>query len=333
MYDAQLLLWKNFKGELAPSEAEWLTDWLAQSPENQRLAAEVRQLWFRTGEQANAFADLNLDAEFARLKTRIRAEQQPLRVTHFAPRQWLRAAAAVAVLVAAVWAIRANFFQNQSAAPIEVFAEAGQTKTIELPDGSRVFLRSGGHLIFPKTFPKNERPVRLDGEAFFEVAHNPAQPFSVALADGSAVQVLGTQFNVRANAGAATTEVFVKSGKVRFENTANHVVLVANQRGVLTHADGKIEAEQVAGQANDLAWQTGGLSFVNTPVGQVLADFEKYYGVKIRLENEAIRGCLYTAPLVNQPVAEAVAALARTFNCTVEMVSAKEFLLKNGRCR
>lgn len=327
-----LLIWKESKGELAPDEAAQLGAWLAESPENAREAAHIRQIWDKTGDSsaaAAAFVGLDLDAEFARLQTKIGAEKPAARVVQMWPRQLVRAAAAIAILLAAMWGLRQ--FSAEKVAETIALAD-GATREIALPDGSQVWLRAGAELKFPTVFSKNERAVRLSGEAFFQVVHNAAQPFRVETPDGSTVQVLGTEFNVRALGNEPRTEVFVKSGKVRFQNAAQSVVLMANQRGVFSRSTGQMQAA-IAPTANDLAWQAGGLSFVQTPLHQVVADFEKYYGAKIALENAALRDCPYTSPLANLPLEKSLAALAVAFQLEALKISEQEFLLRGGSCR
>src|SRR5690606_40944622 len=47
---------------------------------------------------------------------------------------------------------------------------------LTLPDGSKVWLNSGSTLVYPAVFVGKTRTVTLTGEAYFEVAHNRAQP-------------------------------------------------------------------------------------------------------------------------------------------------------------
>ena len=49
-----------------------------------------------------------------------------------------------------------------------------------LADGSRVWLNAGSSVTYPVVFTGNERKVTITGEAYFEVAHNPQQPFKVS---------------------------------------------------------------------------------------------------------------------------------------------------------
>jgi ferric-dicitrate binding protein FerR (iron transport regulator) len=77
------------------------------------------------------------------------------------------------------------------------------------------------------------RKVRLTGDGYFEVAHNPDRPFSVELDGGGTVEVLGTEFHISQTGN--NTSVLVKSGKVRFSPAdGDYPVLTASQKAVFS---------------------------------------------------------------------------------------------------
>lgn len=59
----------------------------------------------------------------------------------------------------------------------EISAPYGSRLHINLPDGSIVYLNSGGKLKFPTIFKAGERNVYLNGEAYFEVESDKSNPF------------------------------------------------------------------------------------------------------------------------------------------------------------
>ncbi len=81
-----------------------------------------------------------------------------------------------------------------------------------------------------------------------------------------------------------TTTVLVRSGKVKFfpNATTQSPVLTANQKAVFDLASNTLRVSNAV-SLNELAWQTGGLEFVKTPLSQVILDLEKYYHVKNRV--------------------------------------------------
>lgn len=88
----------------------------------------------------------------------------------------------------------------------------GKDCNVVLPDGSRVWLNADSRLVFPESFIGKTRSVRLEGEAYFEVAHDKAHPFVVDC-EYFVTTVRGTVFNVRAFS-AKDASVALVEGKV-----------------------------------------------------------------------------------------------------------------------
>lgn len=324
-----LLLSKQFAGDILPDEAALLSEWLQQSPEHQKLAAEMQQVWEKTGSFNKAFAP-DLDADFQQLQARLRAEAKPSAKIVPMGRWLLRAAAMLALLVASVWAWQ-NF--GASSESVSTVVAASDNQPLTLPDGSRVWLRQNAALTFPTHFSEKTRRVQLTGEAYFEVAHNPAQLFQVALPNGDQVQVLGTEFGVCLAPDGSRTDVSVRSGKVRFspKEKPDGLVLTAQQSATYDRATAQIIVRQNA-TLNNLAWQAGGLEFVSTPLRQVVADLEHHYNVKISLLNPALQDCLYNSPRTNQPIQKVLASIAHIYQLQVIESAQGQFELKGGKC-
>jgi transmembrane sensor len=327
-----LLLSKQFAGDaLPPDEAALLSQWLKQSPEHQQLAAEMQQVWEKTG-ASGASIPHDLDADFRQLQARIRATEKPSAKIVPLGRWLLRAAAALALLAVSVWA-----WQNSGTAaapePTLLVASADR-QLVELPDGSRVWLRQNAALRYPAHFSEKTRRVQLSGEAYFEVAHNPAQPFQVVLPTGDEVQVLGTEFGISLSPDGSRTEVSVRSGKVRFspKEKPDGVVLTARQSATYHRATAQLAVRQNA-TLNNLAWHQGGLEFVKTPLRDALSDLERHYNVKIQLLNPALNDCLYTSPRTNQPIQKVLASIAIIYQLQVVETAQGQFELRGGKCR
>jgi ferric-dicitrate binding protein FerR (iron transport regulator) len=79
---------------------------------------------------------------------------------------------------------------------------------INLPDGSKVVLNANSKLEYPPGFSNNTREVYLDGEAYFDIAHDPGKPFIVHTGSIS-TRVLGTAFNINAYRSQQFVEVTV----------------------------------------------------------------------------------------------------------------------------
>lgn len=85
---------------------------------------------------------------------------------------------------------------------------------VVLSDGTKVWLNSASSIKYPVVFGDNERRVELDGEAYFEVAHNAKKPFRV-LSNHQLVEVLGTHFNINAYSDENTINTTLLEGSVK----------------------------------------------------------------------------------------------------------------------
>ncbi len=90
---------------------------------------------------------------------------------------------------------------------------AGQRETVMLPDGTEFTLALASRLRVAADYADGDRQVVLDGEAFFNVAHDDAHPFSVRAQSAVALDI-GTRFNVRAYNGDRAVRVIVSQGTV-----------------------------------------------------------------------------------------------------------------------
>ena len=125
----------------------------------------------------------------------------------------------------------------------EVVIPFGKKSQLILADGTKVWLNAGSRMAFPNKFSEKKREVFLEGEAYFEVAHNAKVPFYVNTNDIS-IKVLGTKFNISAYKTDKKTEAVLLEGKVAVRDRSamgllsKETVLAPNQKPVLT---GKIK--------------------------------------------------------------------------------------------
>lgn len=108
-------------------------------------------------------------------------------------------------------------FNRVNSQQIEMSNPFGMLSTITLPDGSKVILNAGTTITYPNAFVSKNREVEINGEAFFEVAHDAEHPFIVK-ANQINVEVLGTRFNVKAYEEDDWIEVSLSEGKVEVQS-------------------------------------------------------------------------------------------------------------------
>lgn len=155
----------------------------------------------------------------------------------------------------------------------------GGEYTIALEDGTIVYLGACSSIDFPVVFPEGERVVKVEGEAYFEVAHEADRPFIVETG-GLKVEVLGTVFNVRDYADEDFIETTLISGKVKVETGGQSLLLAPAQQAVLDKASRTLESRQV-NAAEYVDWKNGRINVRNQRLEDILTRLSKWYDVNI----------------------------------------------------
>lgn len=150
---------------------------------------------------------------------------------------------------------------------------------IYLPDGTHVWLNSATKLTYPVAFTGHERRVELSGEAYFEVAHNPAKPFKVISKDQE-IEVLGTHFNVNAYADEPNFRTTLLKGSIKITATTSGAakIIQPGQQAVLRQTGIQVHK---ADTDNAIAWETGTFSFDNEPITSIMKKISRWYDVDI----------------------------------------------------
>ena len=155
--------------------------------------------------------------------------------------------------------------------------------SLELADGTRVWLNTESKLRYPVAFTGDERRVEMDGEVYFEVAKNREKPFVVTV-NGVDIRVLGTSFNVSAYQ-EDVVNTFV-TGKVQLKKGDEQVVLLPNQQAIWS--DDKFKVKQVDAR-NYVLWKEGIFYFEDVDLEMILDDMARWYNVNIFYVNPTLK--------------------------------------------
>ena len=157
-------------------------------------------------------------------------------------------------------------------------APEGHRTEAVLSDGTMICLNSGSRLEILSS-GKNERRVRLDGEAYLNVAHNEDRPF-ILETSGMEVKVLGTSFDV-STYGNVHSVVLVE-GFVEVNNavSSEKTVIKPDQMYVFDRSTGQSGVKYVDALSM-VTWKDGYLNLQNMTVEELFSRLEHYYGVRI----------------------------------------------------
>jgi transmembrane sensor len=174
---------------------------------------------------------------------------------------------------------------------------AGERRVVDLPDGSRATLGAQSELRVLRGFGDKDRDVFLKGEAIFTVRHDATRPFRVHAGDAVAEDI-GTSFSVRSYEDDHSVRVVVAEGAVSLRRarseSASAVTLRARDVARLTPTGEPVVLHEQPVE-RILSWANGELVFDDARLGDIVAELERWYGVKITLADPQLAQRHYSA--------------------------------------
>lgn len=355
--DATAAQWLSRRDRaLTPAEQDEYLQWLGQDPRHGQAITRLEKAWGA------------LDA-LSQWRPAHSTEPNPdlLAPPRRARWYWLSSALAAAAAVAiAFYALAPAPARKPAADPRrEAIIHPGPERQT-LSDGSVVELNQGAKI--EVNFTKTERHVRLvAGEAHFAVAKNPNWPFYVDT-DKVSVRAVGTAFSV--TLGKSEVAVLVTEGKVQVIQNQKFtkllrlrpaITLVGGQRTVVKldadlpvtqagsaplPAAGSAAAIAARETADDdpvveemtpaeieraLSWQSMRLEFVDMPLGDVAAEFNRLNRIHLVVKDQETASMIVGGNFRADNVEGFVRLLEATFNIRAEPRGETEIILSKAR--
>ncbi len=219
-------------------------------------------------------------------------------------RRWYAAAAVIAILCISIFGLyqlngEGADREIASAANARIAVPDNEHRLIELPDGSTVILNAGSTLDYLPSFDdQSTREVRLVGEGYFDIQHDPTKPFIVHTGT-LRTTVLGTAFNIRAYAADNDITVTVTRGKVRVSDEEKEIGILTPDQQITFNGKNKKSEQQQVNSKSAVAWAENDIFFNEITVGEAVKRLEERFGVSISFENTGLRECRFTATFVH----------------------------------
>ncbi|MDQ0966611.1 transmembrane sensor [Flavobacterium sp. W4I14] len=273
---AKELLQKYLNKQASPQEQKKVEEWYATlDQENIKLAADRKAA---IGGQM-----------LVHLQTAMRQKSKHGKV--FKLQSFIRIAAAILIIITlgiSIWRFNTPVkLENQ----VTVVTGSKEQKHITLSDGSVILLGPSAKLCYPKAFASNNREIALkEGEAFFDITHQEKRPFTVHIASGVDVRVLGTSFKVKSYQASKHIEVAVITGKVAVSNKkVNLGTLIKDEFLIYDKTAGRADI----GKNKSVAYIE--LAFDGATLDQVISKLQYAYSIKILLNDSALAKLKTTA--------------------------------------
>ena len=264
------LLQRYIKGEVSEKERLKIASWLDESPENMREFLVLRKLYDISLWQANT------------------DKTNSVKKVHYSIRKVMAEILKIAaIFLIGFWGSKQLQIQQSNKKQMQtIHVPAGQRAEITLADGTHVWLNSRSTLKFPEQFSANTRNVELDGEGYFSVRHNENSPFTVHTQKHD-IQVLGTEFNVKAYHNTSLFETALLKGSVKISspNLRNGLQLKPNE---IVRIENRMLKKSTINNSDYFKWKEGLFCFENESIQDLIKKLELYYDTTIEIQRPSL---------------------------------------------
>jgi len=273
------------------ADREILFDWLSTDPELNK--------WL---EKKLVSADTVMDESIKqRILDNLHRKIQPSKNKRF----YWRIDYKVAAVILMVLSIGlTSLLVSKSSKPVQYFsivAQKGQKSNVILPDGSKVLLNSESKLVYSTDYNDNDRVLKLEGEAYFEVAKNKHCPFIVEAATMK-VEALGTKFNVKAYPNESVVSAILAEGSVKVSNEKDLRILYPNEEIYLDKKSHKFTVYKLDNARESIGWLENKLYFNNTPFADVISNLERIYNINISFKSKRLEKHRFSGMIPNNSI-------------------------------
>jgi transmembrane sensor len=181
-------------------------------------------------------------------------------------------------------------YQAEATAAAEVMYNTlstprGRRTSVVLSDGTRVWLNAASSIKFPTAFTTGSRVVEITGEAYFEVAKQPSQPFIVRTVHTSPleIQVLGTSFNITAYSDEDAVSTTLVEGSVKVVSGSGAKLLTPGQQ-LIANSNGRLELNPAVDLQKVIAWKEGNFLFRGDELTTIMRQLSRWYDIEVHFD-------------------------------------------------
>jgi ferric-dicitrate binding protein FerR (iron transport regulator) len=196
-----------------------------------------------------------------------------------------------------------------------------------LADGSVIYIAGNSLFSYPQEFKQGSRNVELKGEAFFDIAPNPARPFIIETEE-ALVQVLGTAFNVKTSNGRGF-ELCVDRGtvKVTLKNDPSHSEMVIAGEKISAVDNSLIRSKYNAGI--DGSWYKQRMHFKDEKLQDIITVLNRNFNTNFVLADNETGKHKLTVTFQNETAVTMTGLLCAALNLKSQTVNGSVVLSEN----
>ena len=243
---------------------------------------------------------------------------------------WIGGIAASLLAIFLFLTLKTEKHETKANAQNTVSTKRGSKSKVQLPDGTQVWLNADSRITYNENFQGAQREVELTGEAFFDVTRDESRPFIIHTSTID-VKVLGTSFNVRSYADEKNTETSLIHGSIEVTliNSADKkkIILRPNDKLIVNNNEARLEKKTetrphtpllTLGKVNfkaadssiiETLWVKNKLAFDEEALEEIALKIERWYDVKVTINNEHLKQEPYTGTFERETLPEVLEAL------------------------
>lgn len=305
----KILLNKFFNKEANAEEIAALVEWMRSTKTPEDFDNYCKELWDTS---SNAI-DKEIDTEIWDVITeKVMEKKKRFKISPM----FYRIAAAVLLPICLIMGASLLFMvkeENKRASDtFEVLVDKGQKASVTLPDGTKTWVNSGSRLRY--SYSESERKVNLDGEAYFEVAHNPDSKFVVSC-NHLDVEALGTIFVVKGYNSDEVISVALIEGKVNIKvsNDASNTILTPNQGLQFNKKSKEISRTEIKDIREVDFWRRNILYFRSQTLADIANTLERMYGITVKFEDDELKGIPFSGSINNNSLSNVFHIISLTY--------------------
>jgi len=196
-----------------------------------------------------------------------------------------------------------------------------EIRDINLNDGSSITLDKNSKLI-----EKESRNVTLDGRAYFKIAPDKTNPFTIELMHGK-VTVLGTEFNI--NTSTVKSEIYLTEGKVKYEYNGKSYLMSGGDMIYIMNDKVHLVAQPKISPAK---WMIKPLKFENQSLHDVMITLAAYYNMEVVFdENDKSDKCKINTSFTNENLDQTLREISLLSGMKYEITKNK-IIIKTYKC-
>ena len=325
-----LLISLKLTGEATPEELNELEKHIKDNPELLQRIEDSKKLWEQLGRRTTGLAEESFEKHMNRLNDKIFETnvvsqtspdaQKTSIIRKMAQKKYYRIWWGVAAASVLFFLLLFTTNERGRIKPINntVSTKAGNKASINLPDGSKVWLNRDSKITYVGDFGNKTREVYLSGEAFFDVAKDKTKPFIIHTRTIN-LKVLGTAFNVRSYDNEKETETALVHGsiEVTLRNRPDQKIFLKPGEKLLVKnipvdtslkykRQRRDEDTPIAVLTNmhyygtdsssvETSWTKNELVFNDEALDKIALNLERWFNVRITITNEGLKKEKYTA--------------------------------------